>query len=199
MPGGPEQDQSWRLQAELSEGALDDIVAQVRRPDVDPADWPLPADVVVTHDGNTLFAYAASVTSIKAARKEVEALPHQATILISHWDEDAGDWAQVDPPLSGDAEPREQDREDRVGQIETRTMVATAGRQVRNEIEVVMHEAAANLNLELSVTEHRHLLTCQVLFEVTGPKAKIDQFAADLNAYELATMRTEREIMISPL
>ncbi len=192
-------DQGWRLRAELSAGALDDAVAKVRRPDVDAADWPLPADVVVTHDGNTLFAYAASEASITAARREVEALPHQSSILVSHWDGSLGEWIQVDPPLSGEPETREQIRREDDAKIETRTLVATAGRQVRAEIEVVMHETAANLHLQLSVTEHRHLLTCQVLFEVTGPKGKIDEFAEGLHAYEMATMRTERMVMMSPL
>jgi hypothetical protein len=191
--------QSWRLRAELSDGALDDAVAKVRSSDVDAADWPLPPDVVVTHDGNTLFAYGASEASIKAARREVEALPHEATVVVSHWNGDLDEWAQIDPPLSGEAERREQIREADDTKVETRTLVASAGRQVRAEIEAVMHETAANLHLELSVTEHRHLLTCQVLFEVTGPKGKIDEFAATLNAYEMATMRTERMVMMSPL
>ena len=193
------RDQSWRLTAELSEGALDDVVSQVRRQDVDAADWPLPSDVVVTHDGNTLYAYAAVEASIKAAKQEVGALPHQATIIISHWDEQLDEWVQVDPPLTGQADKREQTGERAAEQVETRTMVASAGKQVRGEIEEVMHEVAANLHLQLSVTEHRHLLTCQVLFEVTGPRRKLDEFASGLNAYELATMRTERAVMMSPL
>jgi hypothetical protein len=192
-------DQSWRLKAELRDGALDEAVAQVRRKDVDAADWPLPPDVVVTHDGNTLFAYAAGEESIRATKEEVEALPHQGAIVISHWDEPLDEWVQVDPPPSGQAGEREQAGERAAESVETRTMVASAGRQVRAEIEVVMREAAANLQLQLSITEHQHLLTCQVLFEVTGPRGKIDQFAADLNAYELATMRTERAVMMSPL
>lgn len=199
MASSPGEEQSWRLTAELSEGALEGAVAQVRRPDVDAADWPLPADVVVTHDGNALVAYAASEASIRAVRGELEALPHQTTPVISHWDQDLGDWRQVDPPATGQAVQPEQSREQDEEGIETRTMVASAGRQVRGEIEEVMHEAAANLHLRLSVTEHPHLLTTQVLFQVTGPKAQIDRFAADLNAYELATMRTERAVMMSPL
>lgn len=190
--------QSWRLRAELSDGALDEAVGKVRQ-DVDAADWPLPADVVVTHDGNTLFAYAASEASIKAAKKEVEALPHRAEIVISHWDMQVGDWVQSDPAPSGQTGQREQTDERSAEAEETRTMVASAGRLVRAEIEEVMHEAAADLHLQLSITEHRHLLTCQVLFQVTGPRRKLDKFAADLNAYELATMRTEAVVMMSPL
>jgi len=43
------------------------------------------------------------------------------------------------------------------------------------------------------------LLTTQVAFTVTGPKRKIDEFAQGLKAEEVATMRTERAVMLSPL
>ena len=43
------------------------------------------------------------------------------------------------------------------------------------------------------------LLTTQVAFTVTGPKRKIDEFAQGLNADELATIRAERAVMLSPL
>jgi hypothetical protein len=191
------QEQSWRLKAQLKGGALEELAARVQGPDVDATEWLLPSDVVVTHDGNALFAYAASERSIQLARKAVEALPHQATILISHWDEQLDDWLQVDPPPAGQTKQHADQRA--AGSVETRTMVASAGRLVRREIEEVMHETAANLDLQLTVTEHRHLLTCQVLFQVTGPKRKIDEFAEGLKAYELATMRTELAVMMSPL
>jgi hypothetical protein len=38
-----------------------------------------------------------------------------------------------------------------------------------------------------------------VAFSVTGPRRKIDEFAEGLRAEELATMRTERGVMLSPL
>jgi hypothetical protein len=49
------------------------------------------------------------------------------------------------------------------------------------------------------VIEHPHLLTIQVAFTVTGSKRKIDEFADGLRAEELATMRAERAVMMSPL
>jgi hypothetical protein len=51
------------------------------------------------------------------------------------------------------------------------------------------------------VRHHRapHLLTTQVAFTVTGPKRKVDEFAQGLRAEELATMPTERAVMLSPL
>jgi hypothetical protein len=36
-------------------------------------------------------------------------------------------------------------------------------------------------------------------FEVTGQRHKIDELAADLNAEEMATIRAERAVMLSPL
>lgn len=193
-------EQSWRLKAELRKGTLNDVVAHVHRNETpDAADAPLPPDVVVTHDGSTLWAYAASEASIESARKEVEALPHQATVVISHWDQRLDDWVQVDPALSGQAKQRQEAHERSAERPETRTMVASAGRLVRSEIEQTMRECADTLHLELSITEHPHLLSCQVLFEVTGQRHEIDEFSEGLNAFELATMRTERAVMMSPL
>jgi hypothetical protein len=38
-----------------------------------------------------------------------------------------------------------------------------------------------------------------VAFTVTGPRRKLDEFAEGLRAEELATMRAERTVMLSPL
>lgn len=194
-------DRSWRLRAELRDGALEDAVTHVRRHDApsDAADAPLPADVVITHDGDLLFGYATSEGSIDRARAEVEALPHNAAVVISRFDDQLDEWVQVDPPLSGEAKRREEASEQEAERVETRTLVASAGRMVRSEIEQTMREAAGALQLQLTILEHPHLLTCQVLFEVTGPRHKIDEFAEGLRAFELATIRTERAVMLSPL
>jgi hypothetical protein len=42
-------------------------------------------------------------------------------------------------------------------------------------------------------------LSSGLQFEVTGQRHKIDELAADLNAEEMATMRAERAVMLSPL
>jgi hypothetical protein len=62
-----------------------------------------------------------------------------------------------------------------------------------------MREWAEKLGLGIEIHEHPHLLTTQVAFTVTGPGRKIDEFAEGLRAEELATMRTERAVMLSPL
>jgi hypothetical protein len=53
--------------------------------------------------------------------------------------------------------------------------------------------------VRVQIVDHPHLLTTQVAFTVTGPKRKIDEFAQGLNADELATIRAERAVMLSPL
>ena len=62
-----------------------------------------------------------------------------------------------------------------------------------------MREWAEKLGLKCEVIEHPHLLTTQVAFTVIGSKRKVDEFADGLRAEELATMRTERAVMMSPL
>jgi hypothetical protein len=58
---------------------------------------------------------------------------------------------------------------------------------------------AEKLGLECKLIEHPHLLTSQIAFTVRGPKRRIEEFADGLKAEQLATMRTEREVMLSPL
>jgi hypothetical protein len=62
-----------------------------------------------------------------------------------------------------------------------------------------MRSYADQLGLQCEVVEHPHLLTTQVAFTVTGPRRRIDEFAAALRGEEVATMRAEREVILSPL
>jgi hypothetical protein len=78
-------------------------------------------------------------------------------------------------------------------------MVASTGKLIRAEVEQTMLEWAEKLGLPCELIEHPHLLTTQVAFTVTGPKRKIDEFAQGLKAEEVATMRAERTVMLSPL
>ena len=78
------EDQDWRLTAELDaadrRGALDRLLGRVRGPDVvEEIQARLPHDVVITHDGRLLFAYAATEEEIRAARAVIEdVLRHEA-------------------------------------------------------------------------------------------------------------------------
>jgi len=202
------EDQDWRLKAELDadhpRSRLDHLVGHARSPDVakDVVEA-VPHDVVITHDGRLLSAYAASETALTAARAAIEgALAHDginACICLSHWDDQRDEWRQTDPPLTGEAARIEAAAERDAEAVETRTMVASTGKLIRTEVEQIMLNWADKLNLECTIVEHPHLMTTQVAFTVTGPKHKIEEFADGLRAEEVATMRTEREVMISPL
>lgn len=118
---------------------------------------------------------------------------------MSRWDDGLDEWRQTDPPLSGEAKRVDEANRRGAEAVETRTMVASSGKEIRAEFEQVMVNRARKLGLECEVIEHPHMLTTQVAFTVRGPKRKIDEFAQGLRAEELATMRTERAVMISPL
>jgi hypothetical protein len=202
-------EQDWRLTAELDlrgdgGGTLHALVTRVRGPDVasqiEPA---VPHDVVITHDGKLLFAYAADEATLIAARSAIAGVLQRdgitAAIRIGHWDELLDEWRQTDPPPSAEqtllAEAGERDAE----AVETRTLVASSGKMIRAEFERTMNSWADKLGLDCKLVEHPHLLRTQIGFTVTGPKFKIDEFARGLQAEEWATIRAENTVMLSPL
>jgi hypothetical protein len=198
----------WRLTAELDtadrRGALDGLLARLREPDVvEEIEAELPPDVVISHNGNLLFAYAASEDAIRAAREAIERVLQRdgigARIVLSHWDEDRDEWMQVDPPPSPEELRSEQQREVDADAIETRTLVASAGKLVRASFEQSLLDWANKLGLDVKITEHPHLLTTQVLFTVTGPKHKIDEFERALKAEGATMLRSDATLMLSPL
>jgi hypothetical protein len=202
------EDDDWRLTAELDavdrRGALERLLPRIRGQDVvEEIEARLPHDVVLTHDGKKLFAYADSEDAIRRARSAIarvlqsEGLP--ARIVLSHWDEELDEWRQVDPPPS-DEEARQEEAAERDAEaVETRTLVASAGRLVRSSFEQSLSEWAQRLGLECKIAEHPHLLTTQVLFTCTGPKRKIDEFARALKAEGTATLRADGILMLNPL
>jgi hypothetical protein len=202
------EDQDWRLRADLgaaySSGALDRLLRRVRDSDVvKEIDSVVPHDVVITHDGEFLFAYAADEVALSAARSAIENVLGRDNvnprIIVSHWDDDLDEWRQTDPPLSGDAAGVADAARRNAEAVETRTMVASAGKEIRAEFEQSMVNWARELGLGYEIIEHPHMLTTQVAFTVTGPKRKIDEFAQGLKAEEIATLRTEQTVMMSPL
>lgn len=201
-------EQDWRLKAELDavdrRSALDHVLGRVHGPDVvKEVGAAVGHDVVITHDGKLLFAYAAGEAALKAARSVIENVLARdnikASILVSHWDDDLDEWHQIDPPLSVEAKRIDDDARRDANTVESRTLVASSGKEIRAEFERSMVTWAQELGLEYEVIEHPHTLTSQVAFTVTGPKRKIDEFARGLRAEEIATMRTERSVMLSPL
>jgi hypothetical protein len=203
------QDQDWRLTAELDaedrRGVLDGLLGRLRGGTdvVEEIEARLPHDVVLTHDGNLLFAYAASEEESRAARAVIERVLRgegiDARIVVSHWDEELDEWVQVDPPPSPEEVSREQAAERDLEAVETRTLVASAGNLVRPSFEQSLSEWAQKLGLECKITEHPHLLTTQVLFTCTGPRRKIDEFAKALRAEGTTTLRSDATLMLNPL
>lgn len=200
--------QDWRLQAELDVAdagpSLRGLLGRVRDPDVvKEIKQRVSHDVVITHDGKLLFAYAAEESTLSAARAAIEAVLAQdgitASVRVSRWDDALDQWLQIDPPPSAEEGAAAQVAKLDAEAIDTRTLVASSGRQVRAEFEQTMRTWADKLGLQCEIVEHPHLLSTQVAFTVTGPRRKLDEFAQGLKAEEWATIRTERGVMFSPL
>jgi hypothetical protein len=199
----------WRLQADLggpeARHGLHGLIGRLRDPDLHrEAEAAVPDDVVVTHDGGVLFAYAASEPSLRAARAAIEGVLAKdgiaASIRVSHWDDEHQRWRQVDPQASPDERRREQEADRAAEAVETRTLVATSGKLVRADFEQSMLAWAQRLGLECRIIEqHPHLLSTQVGFTLTGPKGQIDEFARGLDAEGWAFVRAETGVMLSPL
>jgi hypothetical protein len=201
-------DKDWRLRAELHvpepHASLHALVERFRGSDaVRDARSAVPHDVVVTHDGSELFAYAADESLLASARQAIEQALREdgvdAQIRISHWDDELDEWRQTDPPPSAGEQRAQQAAERSAETVQTRTVVASAGKLIRGEFEQSLRTWAEQLGVQCEVIEHPHLLTTQVAFTVTGPRRKIDEFLAGVTAEEAATIRTERVVMLSPL
>jgi hypothetical protein len=224
-------EQDWRLKAELDpavgaagagglegvggmSGALDRLLGRLRgglrggsdgggSEVVHEVQAAIPHDVVLTHDGGLLFAYAVDQDAIVATRRALEGvLSHDqinVSIYISHWDDELDAWRQIDPPSTGSERAQEEAAVRDAETVETRTLVASSGKMIRAEFEQSMLAWAEKLSVQCTVFEHPHLLTTQVGFTVTGSRRKLDEFATGLKAEEAATIRTERAVMMSPL
>jgi hypothetical protein len=201
-------DHDWRLQADLGVSeprhALDALLGRLGRPAVvKELEASLPHDVVLTHDGSLLFAYAADQATLATARGAIESVLArdgiQASVCVSHWDDALAQWRQTDPPPSAAEAQALQDADRDAEAIDTRTLVAKVGKEIRAEFEQSLLAWANRLGVQCSVEEHPHLLTTQVAFTITGPKRKLDEFAQALKAAEWATIRTETRVMSSPL
>jgi hypothetical protein len=202
------EEQDWRLTAALEaaqeRAALGHLVGRLRGPHLlDDVEAAVSADVVITHDGKRLFAYAATESALAEARRAIESVLRSdgatASILVSRWDRDLDEWRQTDPPLTGEAKRTQEAAESEAEATDTRTLVASVGKLIRSEFDATMRDWAERLGLQYTLIEHRHLLSTQVAFTVSGPRRKIDEFVDGLRAEEIATMRTERAVMLSPL
>ncbi len=195
-------EQDWRLEAELTEEAdqhhaLETLVEGLRRGDhlADDAQVAVGPAVAITHDGRRLFAYANSEPRLAEARAAIEWLLTRdgigASVRLSHWDGELAEWRQTYPPLDEAESRRAQASEAAAEQVETQTVVCSAGKIVRASVERVMGEWAQRLGLKCEVVEHSHLLTTQIAFTVTGPHHKLEEFRRALSAEAWATIRAD--------
>jgi hypothetical protein len=191
--------EDWRLRVELADPA--GLHAQLRgarhfEGEVKPL---VSHDVVLSYDDDTLFAYANTLATITQTRRAIE---HQlasdglsATLQIAHWDEEVADWHQVEPPLDEAEREREASeraaREAREAGMQTHTVAITSGRMVRRWFETTVADEAHDSGVELSIVEHPHLLTTQIVFTLTGPGDKVDAVIADLRDRAGAATRLE--------
>lgn len=201
-------DDDWRLELELevadTHRSLRELIGRVRTPDVvHDAEATVSHDVVVTHDGARLFAYAADEATLQTARRAIERVLAddgvKASARVSRWDERHDGWLQIDPPPSAQEQLAEQAAERDEEAIETRTLVASSGKLVRAEFEQTMLTWADKLGVQCEIVEHPHLLTTQVAFTVTGPKRKVDEFSSGLHAEGWSQVRSEFTVMGDPL
>lgn len=201
-------DQDWRLQVNLDvadvRGAADHLIRRLHRPNaLEDVGEAVPHDVVITHDGKLLFAYATSQATLAAARGAIEDVLRRdelrASLRMSHWDDELDTWRQTDPPPTAEERQIKDVAEHEAEAVETRTMVVSSGKLIRAEFEQTMLAWAERLGVKCTIIEHPHLLTTQVGFTVTGPKRKLDEFSQGLRAEGWATTRTETAVMLSPL
>jgi hypothetical protein len=206
-------EQDWRLKVELDtsvegSGGVSHLFGHLRGgggsgdPDVvHELESAVPHDVVLTHDGKLLFAYAADETTLTVTRRAIEGVlareNMQGSIFVSHWDDELDSWRQTDPPPTA-AEVQQEETVKRDGEtVETRTLIASSGKAVRGTLEQSMAEWADKLGVQCTIIEHPHLLTTQVGFTITGPRHKLDEFSAGLRAEETTTIRSENSVILS--
>jgi hypothetical protein len=201
------RDQDWRLRLDLDESTdLDGLLSRVRdRPEdlEGKARAVLSDDVVLTHDGDTFFAYAANEKAIDNARDAIKWVlrdeRRSGAIRVSHWDEDLRAWRQIDPPLT----PAQEEQLQQANAVdsgratapdaesETRTVMSVTGKLIRKSFERQMLAFAQELGLQCVIVEHPHLLTTQVAFNLTGPSNGVDQFDQYLKSEAKATIKLD--------
>ena len=196
------ENEDWRLEAVIDHPAHGDLLDRIIQDSRTPPQGPGVAEgVVLTAGENCLFAYAADRATLDASRAALEAAIARedlgAQIVISRWEEKLESWRQVEPPLSEAAEESLKAAELEADRPATRTVVATTGVLVRDQFEMTMLAAADRLGLECKIVEHRHLLTMQVAFTVSGPKHAVDEFELELKAEGRTMVRAQEEVGFS--
>src|SRR5579871_4864611 len=98
----PDDEQDWRLRADIDDAP--GLLGRMREAshferELEPL---VRADVVLSADDDTLFAYANTREAIEETRRALEHVlsgeRREAKTAISHWSEHDDEWRQVDPP-----------------------------------------------------------------------------------------------------
>ena len=149
---------------------------------------------MLSADDDTLFAYANTREAIDEARGGARAPARRRSGATPRYASRTGmTTARIGtrsirrPSADELAREERRDREAeaeaaREARIETRTVAVTSGRMVRNWFETTVADEARELGVELSIVEHPHLLSTQIVFTLTGPTGKIEQVIADMDA-----------------
>jgi hypothetical protein len=188
-------DKDWRLRIDPQQTVdLDGLISRARD-DAGESTRPsaLSDEIVLSHDGSTVFAYAPSESAIRDARDAIQSAidgERHATVRISHWEPSRRQWHQIDPPLTYEQEDEmaaaasaSNDKDQPPDQAaETRPVVCVIGKLIRKSFEAQMVAFAQDLHLKCDIVEHPHLLSTQVVFEVTGPTNAVDEFATHLKS-----------------
>jgi len=181
----------WRLSATVPGIAADPLgrlVSHLRRradEELDEIKGAAGADIVVTHDGTTLFAYGATRDVLESAASVISEVladhGQQVEIFEARWDETRETWAPVDGSLPN---PRKTEVVDRGGAGATarvtRTFVVSAGKFIDREFEAGIEQDAKRRGLTCTVIEHPHLLTTQLAFTVAGPRLEVKRLHKDM-------------------
>ena len=172
-------DQDWRLRVEIEDPTA--LHARLRGPrhlerELDPL---IAGDVVLSHDDDTVFAYASTSDAIEEVRRAVEQQLSQgdvrATVHVDHWDDGSSSWLAPGAAPAAPAAPTQD-------AVVTRTYAETSGKLVRNWFETVIADEARERGVALSIVEHPHLLTTQIAFTLTGPASAVDAVIGTIRA-----------------
>ncbi len=183
--GSARLDQDWRLRAafDVPHGVADVFERLRGRERVlgSEVGGLLPVGVVLSRRDDALFVYASSRSGIDGARMTVERLAHAvglgADISVSRWSEGLGAWRQVDPPLTGPDDERDDPREREAMREETRELSCLVGRLDRPLVERPLRDFAQRRGLNCTIEEKPRLLSVRLTFSVSGPAFKLDEFA----------------------
>ncbi|HST54989.1 MAG TPA: hypothetical protein VLJ42_03715 [Solirubrobacteraceae bacterium] len=224
MAARDSNDENWRLRADIHglDGRehrdrhehLDRLIKRLRE-DSSGLAGGLRDQVLMTHDGNTLFGYAFTLTELRSILSAIEAQlasdGRAATITLAHWDAAESKWQQLDasglPIQGGEAECEGEGERERAGvdgesqsgsdgdvsasTAAERTFVVVVGRLERNAFEWDIVNYITAHDLSYRMVEHRHLLSTQVAFHVSGPAEKLDELDRYIKREARRTFRVD--------